>query len=112
MRILPLRSLSPSAGPPSTVMVKWSLVPGSPLSIALTVNVQGTPLLVQVPPKVVVLPEIRKVVHGDAANLFEGRAAEVRRVYESGTELIHLGHESIRDAPENCLYGIDCREVT
>src|SRR5438552_3180376 len=41
-------------------MLKESLVPGSPLSVTCTSKVHGTPLLVQVPPKVAVLPVITK----------------------------------------------------
>src|SRR2546428_203416 len=41
-------------------MLKESLVPGSPLSVTCTSKVHGSPLLVQVPPKVAVLPVITK----------------------------------------------------
>src|SRR5947207_3412635 len=56
--MLPLRSFlpAPSVGPALTVMLKESLVPGSPLSVTLTVKVHGARLLVQVPQKVAVLP--------------------------------------------------------
>jgi len=39
-------------------MVKVSVVPGSPLSVTLTAKVHDTPLFVQVPTNVAVLPTI------------------------------------------------------
>src|SRR5216683_8036710 len=59
--MLPLRSVPPSVGPPETEMVNVSLVPGSPLSVTLTVKVHGTPLLVHVPPNVAIVPLITRV---------------------------------------------------
>src|SRR5438552_4056255 len=61
--MLPLRSVPPSGDPPETEMVNVSLVPGSPLSVTLTVKVQGDPLLVHVPPNVAVLPAITSEVN-------------------------------------------------
>src|SRR5207249_9244068 len=60
--ILPLRRVPPSGGPASTVMVNVSLVPGSPLSVTLTVKVHGASFLMQVPPNMAVLPSITSVV--------------------------------------------------
>src|SRR6266550_621206 len=60
--ILPLRRVPPSGGPASTVMVNVSLVPGSPLSVTLTVKVHGASFLTQVPPNMAVLPSITSVV--------------------------------------------------
>ena len=56
--MFPLRSVPPWGGPPEMEITKESLVPGSPLSVTLTVKVHGTLLLVQVPLKAAVLPEI------------------------------------------------------
>src|SRR5262245_9772600 len=52
--MLPLRRAPPSVGPPEIEMLNMSLSPGSPLSITLTVNVHGAPLLTHVPPNVAV----------------------------------------------------------
>src|SRR5438445_3928275 len=56
IRMFPLLSVPPSVGPPSTEMVNVSVVPGSPLSVTLTVKVHAVPLTVQVPPNVAMLP--------------------------------------------------------
>ena len=48
--------------PPEIEMVNWSVLPGSPLSVTSTANVQSAPFLVQVPLNVAVLPAITRVV--------------------------------------------------
>src|SRR5207302_6823866 len=61
--MLPLRSVPPSGGPALIEIVNESLLPGSPLSCTITEKVHGTPLLVQVPPNVAVLPAITNEVN-------------------------------------------------
>src|SRR5258708_34169714 len=61
--MLPLRRVPPSGGPPLMEIVNESLVPGSPLSCAITEKVHGAPLFVHAPLNVAVLPLIVNVVN-------------------------------------------------
>src|SRR6266511_1274457 len=63
--MLPLRSVPPCGAPPEMEIVNESVVPGSPLSVTFTVKVHTTPLLVQVPPNVAVLPDIVNAVNDE-----------------------------------------------
>ena len=56
--MVPLQSFPPSSRPPSTEMANASAALVAPLPVMLTMNVQGTPFLVQVPANVPVLPDI------------------------------------------------------
>jgi len=60
--MLPLSSVPPSPGPPFTEIVNLSVLPGSPLSSQVTVNVHDAPFCVQVPEKVALLPEMLRLV--------------------------------------------------
>jgi len=61
-RILPLCSVPPRTGPPEMAMVKMSPAPRGPLSVTLTAKVQGTPLFMQVPAMMAVLPMVTSEV--------------------------------------------------